>query len=128
MVTNMQTNPATAQDRIRAALIHHARSCTLTGTDWGALLGLGRVAWSDRLRGRTPFTLSDAIVIAHHLEESLDALVGDDDMPLGFTPTDEEELPAGAPLEEHPRAFTASVSPLRFPRPGIAPAYEDVTP
>ncbi|MBD3784045.1 MAG: helix-turn-helix transcriptional regulator [Micrococcales bacterium] len=53
-------------------------------------LGLTQPAFSDRMRGRTPWTLRDAIGVARELGVSLDDLVGmQDDLPLGFVPTDE---------------------------------------
>lgn len=57
-------------------------------------LGLAQTPFSDRMRGRTPFTLAEAIKIARLLDISLDELVGDDDLPCGFVPIDEAEVPA----------------------------------
>lgn len=61
-----------------------------------AKLGHGQAAFSDRMRGRTPWTLRDAIGIAKDLGISLDDLVGmDDDLPLGFVPAMlPEDVPA----------------------------------
>lgn len=75
----MDTN--TAHARITTAVRSDAR----TGVEWAALLGIGPQSLSDRLRTRTAWTLADAVTIAATLCVSVDALVGNDDLPLGYT-------------------------------------------
>lgn len=122
-----------AQARLRQALIAHGRP----GTEWSRILGMSRPAFSDRLRGRTPFTLADAVTIADSLGLSLDALVGDDDMPTGLTLTTHgrarliiETLEIADPPadDDDARPVWASVQWLHADRPGLHPVpnYDEV--
>lgn len=73
---------ATPQERISNAL-------TLTGRthlDIAEHLGLQRVAVTQRMNGRTLWSLADAIQVAHLLDVPLDALVKEgEDLPAGYT-------------------------------------------
>lgn len=75
---NVRTNPV--QDRVSAAV----RLSPLTGREWADLLECSPQGVSDRLRGRTAWTLADTMTIAATLRVSVDALVGTDDLPIGF--------------------------------------------
>lgn len=68
--------------RIAAAI----RRSPLTQTEIGHRLGLSKQAMSDRMVGRTRWSLADVVEIAAILEVSVDDLISlDDDLPLGFT-------------------------------------------
>lgn len=74
----------TAHDRITALIREHGE----TQAAWAARLDMSREAVADRMRGRTPWTLADAITVADVLEVSLDTLVGlSEDLPLGYRVT-----------------------------------------
>lgn len=57
-------------------------------------LGMTQPAFSDRMRGRTPWTLADAMTLAELLHVSLDQLVGNQDLPVGFTLAESDRVPA----------------------------------
>ena len=76
----MDATSTTAQERISTAVRLDDRN----GTEWAITLGMSRQSLSDRLRGRTPWTLADAVTIASTLAISLDRLVGDEDLPTGY--------------------------------------------
>lgn len=61
------------------------RASSLTVREVALVLGLSRPAVYDRLRGRTDWTLREAALVAKVLGVSLDELVGDVDLPLGYT-------------------------------------------
>lgn len=98
----MRTASPDVHGRISALIRADAR----TGSEWALLLGLGRQALHDRLKGRTRWTLCDAVTIAAELGTTLDALVGDEDLPLGYTldttASDEEVAAELAALHLHP--------------------------
>lgn len=87
----MHSTPETAQTRITALVRLDRRN----GSQWATLLGCSRTALSDRLRGRTLWSLRDAQIVALILDLSLDDLVGQDDLPTDLVPVDAEpaELP-----------------------------------
>lgn len=53
-------------------------------------LGMSRPAISDRMRGRTRWTLLEAIEIARLMGITLDALAGDNDLDVDYTLTEPE--------------------------------------
>ncbi len=69
-------------DRIAKAI----RRSGLRDAHFARSLGLSTPAMSDRMRGRTRWTLTEAALIARMLGVSLDDLVGDDDLDLGYLP------------------------------------------
>lgn len=79
----------------------HARIATLIREDseangrklrwWSSRLGMRPYTLTNRLNGRTPFTLHEARTVAATLEMSLDDLVGNEDMPTGYVPTERNE-------------------------------------
>lgn len=115
----MRTPPANVHQRITTLI----RSDDRNGTEWADLLGMSRQNLHHRLTLRTPWTLCDAMVIAPALGMSLDALVGEDDLELGFAPVDAEaaELPDLSP--EVTDGPLAPVTVLRF---HDAPDYDDL--
>ena len=70
------------------------RASGRSGVYLATKLGMTQPAFSDRMRGRTPWTLADAIAIADDLGVSLDGLVGREDLPIGYIPTTREDVPA----------------------------------
>jgi hypothetical protein len=115
----MRTSPSNVHQRIAALVREDAR----TGTEWAGLLGYSRQNLQHRLNGRTPWTLCDAMAVAPVLGMSLDALVGDDDLDIGYAPVEasDEELPDLAPeVTEGP---LATVTAIRW---HDVPAYDDL--
>ena len=80
MVPRMATNLPDVHTRLSALV----RSDKRTGPEWALLLGLGIQSFHDRLKGRTRWTLCDAVTIAATLGTTVDALVGDEDLELGY--------------------------------------------
>jgi len=90
--------PDPLQARVSAAV----RLSHRTGRQWADLLEVSPQALSDRLRHRTAWTLADAAAIAGALEVSLDALIGPDDLPIGYVVVRDDA--AALERERHPGA------------------------
>lgn len=57
---------------------------------YASALGLSPQAMNDRMRGRTRWSLADAIILSRLLGKTVDELVGDEDLPtVGYTIAEE---------------------------------------
>jgi transcriptional regulator with XRE-family HTH domain len=59
-------------------LKHIATTRHISQRQLGEWIGLSRSSMEDRLHGRTPFTIDQAITIARHLKIPLSELLGQD--------------------------------------------------
>lgn len=70
--------------RIMAALAAER----ITQLELAALLGISRPAVSDRMRGRSRWSLAEVVALADRLGVSVDYLVGRANPPIGYMTTD----------------------------------------
>lgn len=72
------------EERIREAV----RRSPFTQTEVGHRLGLSQPAVSARLTGRTRWTLAEIVELARLLGMTVDELIGDDELPIGYALTE----------------------------------------